>query len=34
MGSEVDMTLFFRKLSDTATGLLPGGDPEEPTFED
>ena len=32
MGSEVDMTLFFRKLSDTATGLLSGGDPEEPTL--
>ena len=29
-GSEVDMTLFFRKLSETATGLLSSGDPEEP----
>ena len=24
------MTLFFRKLSETATGLLSSGDPEEP----
>jgi uncharacterized protein YdiU (UPF0061 family) len=31
-GSEVDMTLFFRKLSDAAPGLLAGADPEEPVL--
>jgi len=31
-GSEADMTFFFRKLSETAPGLLPGGEPEGPAF--
>jgi uncharacterized protein YdiU (UPF0061 family) len=30
--SEIDMTLFFRKLSAIAPGLLSGGDPEEPAL--
>jgi len=33
-GSEVDMTLFFRTLSDTATGLLTDGGPEEARFRE
>ena len=33
-GAEVDMTLFFRKLSDTASGLISGVDPEEPPFRE
>jgi len=31
-GSEVDMTLFFRGLSDAVAGLLSGVVPEEPAF--
>jgi len=31
--SQVDMTIFFRRLSDLAPGLLAGGDPEESDFQ-